>query len=231
MTAVSASLQSAPAPVRLELLDLEDFGAAPATDADTAAAEADAVPDPDLVTMTHAQVDAVRESAFREGLEKGSRDKEEALQARFAACVSSLTAAFSAENEQRNQVLSDAANAFLLTVTDVVSSLTALDGTVLAGLQRDLISDASAFAKECEGAVTVQCGEADAQRLQATFKDDANVRIEVAQDAGADTIRVVSVTNTIVIDPEQWRKSVAEKIIAAVTALARQRGEQSVQKA
>nr|WP_246379475.1 hypothetical protein [Gluconacetobacter johannae] len=211
---------------------MEDFGAAPAEAvAEADAPEADAVPDPDLVTMTHAQVDALRESAFREGLEKGSQDKQEALQQHFAACISSLTALFRTENDRRDRVLADAANAFLTTVTDVVGSLTALDGTVLAGMQRDLIADAAAFAQECDGAVTIRCGDADAQRLQAIFKEDASVRIEVAQHAGEDAIRITSAANVIVIDPEQWRKSVAEKIIAAVTALARQRGERSVQKA
>jgi hypothetical protein len=232
----AASRATAALPIRRGILELEDFGvpakaATTKPTAEVAEFQADVAPDPDLVTMTQADIDILREAAYREGLEKGARDKEDALQAHYASCLSSLSAAFQVENDRRSQVLAEAAKSFPMTVVDIVRSLTALDGTVLAGLQRDLVSDASAFVSECDGAVTVQCDTADAQRLQSLLKGRDGVRIEAVQGTGEGAICIVSAANTIVIDPEQWRKSIAEKIVAAVTALAEQRVDLNMQKA
>ncbi|MFT9374226.1 hypothetical protein [Komagataeibacter saccharivorans] len=222
-------------PIR-DVLDLEDFGVVPMTVADTLAPKpeepaAEPVPDPNLVTMTHEEADAAREAAFRAGYEKGTQDREKALQDYYAASLESLTTAFRAENDRRSQVLMGAAKSYLMTVVDIVRNLTALDASVLAGMQRDLIVDAVAFVKECDGPVTVQCSPADAQRLQAILHDNQNVRIEAVQGREEGAIHITSATNSIAIDPEQWRKSVAEKIVAAVTALAEQRGGRDVHKA
>nr|WP_255663300.1 hypothetical protein [Komagataeibacter sp. FNDCR2] len=222
-------------PIR-DLADIEDFGVVPMTVADSLAAKAAAQPetpepDPNLVTMTREEADAAREAAFRAGFEKGKQDREQALQEHYAGCLSSLTDIFKAENERRNQVMMGAAKAFLMTVVDIVRTLTALDGSVVAGMQRDLILDAVAFVKECDGPVKVQCNAADAQRLTTLLRGNPAVRIEATKGSAEDTIRITSAANTIVIDPGQWRKAVAEKIVAAVTALAEQRGGRTVQKA
>jgi flagellar assembly protein FliH len=63
----------------------------------------------------------------------------------------------------------------------------------------------------------------DGARLQEIFKDSATVRIEMVPELAEGAISIASSVNTIVIDPQQWRKSVTEKIVAAVTALAKQR--------
>lgn len=223
-------------PIR-DVLDLEDFGVVPMTVSDTLAPKPEEapppepVPDPNLVTMTHEEADAAREAAFRAGYEKGTQDREKALQDYYASGLESLTTAFKVENDRRNQVLMGAAKSYLMTVVDIVRNLTALDASALAGMQRDLIVDAVAFVKECDGPVTVQCSPADAQRLQAILRDNQNVRIEAVQGREEGAIHITSATNSIAIDPEQWRKSVAEKIIAAVTALAEQREGRDVHKA
>ncbi|ACI53185.1 conserved hypothetical protein [Gluconacetobacter diazotrophicus PA1 5] len=226
-------------PIRRLFVDVEDF-AAPVRDMDAVVAHADnpqqepapePEPDPDLLTMTQADLDSLREAAFNAGLEKGARDREEVLQGQFASSLSSVAAAFEAENGRRNQLVADAGKSFVATVVDVVRSLTALDGDVLAGMQRDLLSDALAFVAECEGAVTVQCSTADVPRLQALVTGDKIVQIEAVPGIDEGKVRIVSAANVIVIDPEQWRKSVAEKIVAAVTALAERRVDQGVQKA
>lgn len=219
-----------------ELADIEDFGIVPMTVADSLAAKAEAEPeppepDPNLVTMTREEADAARAAAFQAGFEKGKQDREQALQEHYANCLSSLTDVFKAENERRNQIMMGAAKAFLMTVVDIVRNLTALDGSIVAGMQRDLILDAVAFVKECDGPVRVRCSAADAQRLATLLRGNPAVKIEAVQGSAEDTIRITSAANTIVIDPGQWRKAVAEKIVAAVTALAEQRGGRNVQKA
>ncbi|WP_148299250.1 FliH/SctL family protein [Komagataeibacter kakiaceti] len=209
-------------PIR-DLADIEDFGVVPMTVADNLAAKEEAQPetpepDPNLITMTREEADAIRKAAFHAGFEKGQQDREQALQEHYAGCVSSLTDIFKAENDRRNQVMMAAAKAFLMTVVDIVRTLTALDGSVVAGMQRDLILDAVAFVKECDGPVKVQCNSADAQRLTTLLRGNPAVRIEATKGSAEDAIRITSAANTIVIDPGQWRKAVAEKIVAAVTA-------------
>lgn len=225
---------------RRRLIDLEDFGAASRPDTESIPTEAqtppdDAGSDPERVTMSREDVESLRRAAFQEGLETGARNREDVLTEQHASCVASLNAAFAAENARRRQVMDDAAHAFVATVVDIVRGLTALDGAVLAGLRRDLVADAEGFVRECEGTVTIRCDEAHEQRLASIVKADGDVRIEPVlesePEAGSGMISVTSAATTIVIDPEQWRKSVAEKIVAAVTALAEQRAERGRQKA
>jgi flagellar assembly protein FliH len=207
-------------------IELEDFGAdlndAPVVIKQPEPEEAPE-PDPDLVSMTAEQVEELRAAAFQEGFEKGSVEKEEALRVAYTGSFSSLEAAFRAEDARRDEALQTAAESFVGTVVDIVAQLAALHADVLEGVRRDLVADAAAFVKECEGAVTVRCGPVDGARLQEIFKDSAAVRIEMVPELAEGAISIASSANTIVIDPRQWRKSVTEKIVAAVTALAKQR--------
>ncbi|WP_246384866.1 FliH/SctL family protein [Gluconacetobacter asukensis] len=227
----AADSRRAPRP----LIDLEDFGAAPGLDADRIAATeipaAEPTPDPNLVTMHCDDLASLREAAFREGLEQGAKEREEALRSEFVSHLSSLAAAFETENVRRHQVVEDATRAFVSAVVEIVGGLLALDGTMLVGLERDLVADAACFARECEGDVTIRCREADAHSLGPVAGTDGRIRIETVPDTGPAAISIVSAANNIVIDPQQWRKSIAEKIITAVTALAGQRADQPTPKA
>lgn len=212
------------------LFELEDFGAAPGLDAESLAAANlpadEPEPDPNLVTIHRDDIASMREAAFREGQAQGARTTEEALRAEFAAHLTSLAAAFEAESIRRHQVVENATHSFVAAVVAIVRSLTALDATVLAGLQRDLLADAACFANECEGAVTLRCRESDADSLRSLAGADGRIRIETVPDSEPATVSIVSTANSIVIDPEQWRQSVADKIVTAVTALAGQRADQ-----
>lgn len=217
------------------LIDLEDFGAAPGLDADSIipaeAAAAEPEPDPNLVTIHRDDIASMRDAAFRDGQEQGARDKEEALRSEFASHLSSLVAAFEAENIRRHQLVEEVSQSFITTVVEIVSSLTALDPTALAGMERDLMADAACFAGECEGDVMIRCRESDAHSLQPVAGADGRIRIETLPDTAPAFISIVSAANSIVIDPGQWRKSVAEKIITAVMTLAGQRADQQTPKA
>lgn len=217
------------------LIDLEDFGAAPGLDADSISpAEApppEPEPDPNLVTIHRDDIASMRDAAFREGREQGAKDREEALRSEFASHLSSLSAAFEAENTRRHRLVEEATQSFIATVVEIVRSLTALDHTTLAGMERDLMADAACFAGECEGDVTILCRESDAHSLQPVAGADGRIRIETVPDTAPAIISIVSAANSIVIDPGQWRKSVAEKIVTAVTALAGQRADQQTPKA
>ncbi|MBO1324765.1 hypothetical protein K2X14_06340 [Acetobacter sp. TBRC 12305] len=216
--------------MRRGFLDLEDFGAAPGLDesAKEAAAEppppvVEPVPDPNLLTMTRDEAAAAHDAAFRDGYEKGAAEKEAALQSHYESCVAALAAGFEAENLRRDQALEDLTRTFVATVVEIVRGLTALDGSVLGGIERDFVADAQAFVKECEGPVTIRCTAGDGAPLQALFKDNEAVRLETVPGDADSPITIVSAANTIVIDPKEWRRSMAEKIVAAVTALAGQR--------
>lgn len=217
------------------LLDLEDFGAAPGLDAESItadeAASAEPAPDPNLVTMHRDEIAALRDAAFREGQELGANEKEEALRHEFASQLASLAASFEAESTRRHQVVAEATQSFVAAVVEIVRSLTALDHTVLGGLERDLVADAACFATECEGAVTIRCRETDAGFLQSVIGAEGRIQIETVPDTEPAIISIVSAANSIVIDPQEWRKSVAEKIVTAVTALAGQRADQRTSKA
>ncbi|MFT8419940.1 MAG: hypothetical protein ABF665_00200 [Gluconacetobacter sp.] len=217
------------------LLDLEDFGAAPGLDAESItaddAATAEPAPDPNLVTMHRDEIAALRDAAFREGQEQGANEKEEALRHEFASPVASRPASFSGERPRRHLVVGEARHSLVAAGVEIVRSLTALDHTVLGGLERDLVADAACFATECEGAVTIRCRETDAGFLQSVIGAEGRIQIETVPDTEPAIISIVSAANSIVIDPQEWRKSVAEKIVTAVTALAGQRADQRTSKA
>lgn len=207
-------------------IELEDFGAdlnATPVVVKQPEPEEDAEPDPNLVSMTPEQVEELRAAAFQDGFEKGAAEKEEALRVAYTASFSALETAFLTEDARRDTALKAAADSFVSTVVDIVAQLAALHEDVLEGVRRDLVADAAAFVRDCEGAVTVRCGPVDGPRLQAIFRDSATVRIEMVPEQAEGAISIASPANTIVIDPQQWRKSVTEKIVAAVTALAKQR--------
>ncbi|MFT8419168.1 MAG: hypothetical protein ABF636_10130, partial [Acetobacter sp.] len=180
-------------------------------------------PDPNLLSITRDELAAAQQQAYVEGHAAGAAQKDAELHAFYKECLSELTEAFRAENARRDQALAKATQAFVVTVVEIVHSLTALDGSVLQGMQRDLLSDAASFARECEGDVTVQCSAADQPRLQDALQNDGSVQVMPVPDIAQGIIRISTAANTIVIDPVQWRKSMAEKIVASVTALARQR--------
>ncbi|MBB2203615.1 FliH/SctL family protein [Gluconacetobacter takamatsuzukensis] len=220
-----------------KLVELEDFGIsaeiagkAGAKNGPDASRSAEPEPDPDLVTIHRDEIAAMRETAFHEGQEKGAKEKEEALQALFASQFSALSAAFEAENAKRSQLVKDAADSFTKSVVEVIHHLTALDDTILAGLEHNLVADARQFVTECEGEVTVRCRESDAHSLRAMVSEDSRVQLETIPDTEPAIISVLSETNAIVISPEQWRKSIVEKIVAAVTALAEQRANECQQR-
>ncbi|GBQ24659.1 hypothetical protein AA12717_1852 [Gluconacetobacter sacchari DSM 12717] len=216
------------------LIDLEDFGAAPGLDTDgiaaTDAASAEPELDPNLVTIHRDDIASMRDAAFREGQAHGAREREETLHAEFAARISALATSFEAESIRRQQVVADATGSFVATVVAIIRGLTALDGTVLEGLERDLVADAACFAKDCEGDVTIRCQQADARSLQPLIGAEGRIRIDIVPDTEPATIGIVSAANSIVIDPEQWRQSVADKIVTAVAALAGQRAAQRTPK-
>ena len=207
-----------------ELPDMEDFGAPPPAQAQVAEPEPeeDSLA-PDQMLVSEAELATLRDTAFNEGVEKGAQEREAALQTQHAADLTALADAFAAESQRRAQGLQEAADAFVLTVTDVVRALTALDGSLLEGMQRDLTAEAASFVATCDGDITVQCAPEDAPRLQTLLRGHSNVQVEAGQDTGQGLMHIVSPTHSIVIDSEQWRKAVGEKIIAAVTALAEQR--------
>ncbi|MFW7269448.1 hypothetical protein ACMAUO_15975 [Gluconacetobacter sp. Hr-1-5] len=217
------------------LLDLEDFGAAPGLDAasvgTTEISAAEPEPDPNLVTMHRDEIAALHDAAFREGQEQGAREKEEALRHEFVSQLASLAASFEAESVRRHQVVAEASRSFVDAVVEIVGGLTALDHAVLGGLERDLVADAACFAMECEGDVTIRCRETDARLLQSVAGAEPRIRMETVPDTEPAIISIVSAANSIVIDPQEWRKSVAEKIVTAVTALAGQRADQRTPKA
>lgn len=217
------------------LFDLEDFGAAPGLDAESIAATeipaAEPEPDPNLVTMHRDEIASMRDAAFREGHEQGAKEKEEALRHEFSIHLTSLAASFEAESVRRHQVLEEATRSFIAAVVQIVEGLTALDHAVLGGLERDLVADAACFATECEGDVTIRCRETDANLLKAVAGAERRIRIDTVADTEPAIISIVSAANSIVIDPQEWRKSVAEKIVTAVTALAGQRADQRTPKA
>lgn len=207
-------------------IELEDFGAdLNATPVVVKQPEPEEEPEPDLdlVSMTPEQLEELKAAAFQEGFEKGSAEKEEALRVAYTSNFSALEAEFLAEDARRDEALKTAADSFVSTVVDIVAQLAALHEDVLEGVRRDLVADAAAFVRDCEGAVTVRCGPVDGARLQEIFRDSAAVRIEMVPEQAEGAISIASSANTIVIDPQQWRKSVTEKIVAAVTALAKQR--------
>ncbi|MFT9418229.1 hypothetical protein [Acetobacter sp.] len=227
--ASSSEGASMPARVYPRMMDLEDFSLpevepASQTDPDDDDTSSEPPPpDPNLLSITRDELAAMQQQARDEGYAAGAADKDAELQAFYTGCLAELTSAFKAENAQRDQALAKASQVFVATVVDIVRSLTALDGTVLQGMQRDLLADAASFARECEGDVTVQCSPADIQRLQAALQTDSGVQVEALPDLAPGIIRISTAANTIVIDPVQWRKNMAEKIVASVTALARQR--------
>lgn len=233
MAADGAASGGAPAHTYPRFMDLEDFGAPQEDAAPKEEAPEDEKPpeppppDPNIVSMTRDELAALEQTARAEGHAAGAAEKDAELQAFYTQCLSELTEAFKAENARRDQALAKATQVFVATVVEIVRALTALDGTVLQGMQRDLIADAANFARECEGDVTVQCSPADIQRLQAALQDEGGVQVEPISDIAQGTIRISTAANTIVIDPVQWRKSMAEKIVASVTALARQRMQQN----
>ncbi|MDE7547793.1 hypothetical protein PY793_07315 [Acetobacter fabarum] len=211
------------------MMDLEDFSVPEVDPASQENPEEDDTPpeppppDPNLLSMTRDELAAMQQQARDEGYAAGAADKDGELQAFYTGCLAELTSAFKAENTRRDRELTKASQVFVVTVVDIVRSLTALDGMVLQGMQRDLLADAASFARECEGDVTVQCSTADTQRLQAALQTDSGVQVEPLSDLAPGIIRISTAANTIVIDPVQWRKNMAEKIVASVTALARQR--------
>ncbi|GBQ63399.1 hypothetical protein AA0474_0276 [Acetobacter lovaniensis NRIC 0474] len=218
-----------PAHTYPRMMDLEDFSLpevdpASQTDPDEDDTSSEPPPpDPNLLSITRDDLAAMQQQARDEGYAAGAADKDAELQAFYTGCLAELTNAFKAENARRDQALAKASQVFVATVVDIVRSLTALDGTVLQGMQRDLLADAASFARECEGDVTVQCSSADIQRLQAALQTDSGVQVEALSDLAPGIIRISTAANTIVIDPVQWRKNMAEKIVASVTALARER--------
>ena len=227
----SASGGAADMPVRSypRMMDLEDFGAPqeeeppPKDPAEDDAPPEPPPPDPNLLSITRDELAAMQQQARAEGYAAGAAEKDAELQAFYTGCMAELTNAFKAENARRDQALAHASQVFVVTVVEIVRSLTALDGTVLQGMQRDLLADAASFARECEGDVTVQCSPADMPRLQAALQSEGGVQVEAVPDIAQGIIRISTAANTIVIDPVQWRKNMAEKIVASVTALARQR--------
>lgn len=226
---------AAGAPVRTypRIMDLEDFGAPdtpPPAEEETPEDEKPPEPpppDPNIVSMTRDELAALQQTARNEGHAAGAAEKDAELQAFYTTCLSELTEAFKAENARRDEALSKASQVFVATVVEIVQALTALDGTVLQGMQRDLLADAASFARECEEDVTVQCSPTDLPRLQAALQNEGGVQVVPVSDITRGTIRISTAANTIVIDPVQWRKSMAEKIVASVTALARQRMQQN----
>ncbi|GBQ30051.1 hypothetical protein GOB83_07390 [Acetobacter fabarum] len=226
--ASSGGVPDAPVRTYPRVMDLEDFGLpevepTPEKDPEEEAPPEPPPPDPNLLSITRDELAAVQQQARDEGYAAGAAEKDAELQAFYTGCLAELTNAFKAENARRDQALAKASQVFVATVIDIVRSLTALDGTVLQGMQRDLLTDAASFARECEGDVTVQCSPADIQRLQAALQNEGGVQVESMSDLTPGIIRISTAANTIVIDPVQWRKNMAEKIVASVTALARQR--------
>ncbi|GAN70577.1 hypothetical protein ASY01nite_06000 [Acetobacter syzygii] len=235
MAADGASSGGASTPVGAypRFMDLEDFGT---PEEDPAAREPvpeeekapePPPPDPNLLSITRDDLAALQQQAREEGHAAGAAEKDAELQVFYTQCMAELTEAFKAENARRDQALAKATQVFVATVVEIVRALTALDGTVLQGMQRDLIADAASFARECEGDVTVQCSPTDIQRLQAALQNEGGVQVVAVSDIAQGLIRISTAANTIVIDPVQWRKSMAEKIVTSVMALARQRMEQS----
>ncbi|MFT9385799.1 hypothetical protein [Acetobacter sp.] len=215
-------------PVRRGFLDLEDFGAAPGLDESAKVIPPDAPPpvvepDPNLLTMTREDAAAAHDAAFQDGFEKGAGEREAVLQQHYESCVATLAAEFRAENQRRDAALADMTQTFVATVVEIVRGLTALDGSALAGIERDFVADARAFVKECEGPVTIRCVADDAAPLQSLFRDKDDIRLETVPGDVDSPITIISATNTIIIDPKEWRRTMAEKIVAAVTALAGQR--------
>ena len=233
--AADGTSSAADAPVRAypRMIDLEDFGAPPeeppAEDSkeDEEHPPEPPPPDPNLLSITRDELAALQEQAHREGQAEGAAQKDAELQAFYTGCMAELTAAFAAENARRDQAVAHASQVFVGTVVEIVRSLTALDGAVLQGMQRDLLADAASFARECEGDVSVQCSPTDLPRLQAALQGNGGVQVMPVSDMEQGIIRISTAANTIVIDPVQWRKSMAEKIVASVTALARQRMQQN----
>ncbi|MCP1241665.1 hypothetical protein GOB86_05365 [Acetobacter lambici] len=231
--ASSGGVSDAPVRTYPRVMDLEDFGAPeedptpPEDPAEEDAPPEPPPPDPNLLSITRDELAAMQAQAHAEGHAAGAAEKDAELQAFYTGCLAELTNAFKAENARRDQALAKASQVFVATVVEIVRSLTALDGTVLQGMQRDLLADAASFARECEGDVTVQCSPTDAQRLQAALQSEGGVQVEPVSDIAQGIIRISTAANTIVIDPVQWRKSMAEKIVASVTALARQRMQQN----
>ncbi|MBO6037183.1 MAG: hypothetical protein J6P29_01270 [Acetobacter sp.] len=227
---------------RWKLCDLEDFGAEalppplsdfPSHDIEKEEEGEEQHTLPEQLLMSEAELDTLRETAFQEGYKKATQECTTALEAKYTADIAHLTDVFAQENQRCKQIIQDSADAFVTTVVDIVKALTALDRNVLKGIQRDLTTEAAAFVAACEGDILIKCSQEDTQRLQSLLSTHANIHIETEDNDTTSTdhglIHVTSETHTITIDREQWRQAVAEKIVAAVTALTEHRKDNTQQ--
>lgn len=170
------------------------------------------------VSLLQSELDALCRDAFEAGRSEGCATTTAHLESDFASRLTDIHTAFEKATASRQQAAHEASQIFVQTVLDLLVTLTRLPAEALLGLEHDLLQDAADLIGLCDDDVVVHCLPSDEVRLRAALDKDSNIRFEPCATAGASTIKIVSGTRTILIDPEEWRQSAIDRIMTSVGA-------------
>ncbi|WP_336946219.1 hypothetical protein [Asaia sp. HN010] len=170
------------------------------------------------VSLLQSELDALCRDAFEAGRSEGCMTTTAQLESDFASRLTEIHIAFEKATASRQQAAREAGQVFVQTVLDLLVTLTRLPAEALRGLEHDLLQDAADLIGLCDDDVIVQCLPSDEVRLRAALGKDSNIRFEPCATAGASTIKILSGTRTILIDPEEWRQSAIARIMTSVGA-------------
>ncbi|CDG40536.1 FliH/SctL family protein [Asaia bogorensis] len=191
----------------------------PATDqSDSAPADGQAKP---LVSFAQDEIDALQRDAYDAGFAAGAASE----QARAEANLSSTLADMIRQNEdvcaRHFGLAQKAGEIFAEALVDIVSALTRLPPEQLNGIHRDLLQDAIDLILGSETVVEVTCTADDEVRLRSAITQPDKIRFEPCAVPGDSRIRISTETNTIVLDPEEWRRKAIEKVLTSLNSLQR----------
>ncbi|WP_025885185.1 hypothetical protein [Asaia prunellae] len=173
---------------------------------------------PPHITLLQSEIDELCRTAFETGRDEGCRTTQQTMENKFSTQLADIKEAFDTETTRRVEAARKTGKVYIQTVLDLLVALTRLPGETLRGLKRDLVQDAADLVTLCEEEIVIRCNEKDKERLKTLIGSNSKTRFEPCAEAVASTIRIESETRTILVDPEKWRQSVIDRILASVSA-------------